>query len=390
MAENIPSISSESAPINVLRIITRMNIGGPAVQVSGLMQGMDKAVFNQELVTGRCLDNEVDYLESKLPNLEVTRIETLSRRVSILSDISTLLFLIKKIREFKPDIIHTHLAKAGVIGRVASLFSGHKSIRIHTYHGHLLTGYFTGYKLALLIFVEKSLAKVTNHLVAVGEKVKEDLIEVGIGSSTKFSVVNPGVQIQPLPDRQKVLTKLGLDQEILYCAFIGRLTKIKRPDRMLEVARELKSRNTNIHFIVAGGGELLAECENIALKEKLPVTFLGWQEDIEEVLAISDLVLLTSDNEGTPIALIQAGMAGIASVSTNVGSIAEVVVNNQTGLITDFSVVNIADAIEKLVSNSQLRMQYGQAASQFCLGKFHTEIMISNYSKLYKQLILKK
>lgn len=390
MAENTTSISSESAPIKVLRIITRMNIGGPAVQVSGLMQGMDKAVFNQELITGRCLDNEVDYLESKIPNLEVTRIETLSRRVSIFSDIITLLFLIKKIREFKPDIIHTHLAKAGVIGRVASLLSGHKSIRIHTYHGHLLTGYFTGYKLTLLIFVEKSLAKVTNHLVAVGEKVKEDLLEVGIGSSTKFSVVNPGVQIQPLPDRQKVLTKLNLDQEILYCAFIGRLTKIKRPDRMLEVARELKSRNTNIHFIVAGGGELLAECKYISLKEKLPVTFLGWQDDIEDILAISDLILLTSDNEGTPIALIQAGMAGIASVSTNVGSIAEVVVNNQTGLITNFSVVNIADALEKLVSNSQLRMQYGQAASKFCLGKFHTDKMISNYSKIYKQLLSKK
>ena len=390
MAEITPSISAESAPIKVLRIITRMNIGGPAVQVSGLMQGMDKAVFIQELVTGRCLDNEVDYLESKLPKLKVTRIETLSRRVSMFSDISTLLFLIKKIREFKPDIIHTHLAKAGVIGRVASLLSGHKSIRIHTYHGHLLTGYFTGYKLALLIFVEKSLAKVTHHLVAVGEKVKEDLIEVGIGSRAKFSVVNPGVQIQPLPDKQKVLTKLDLDQEIIYCAFIGRLTKIKRPDRMLEVASELKNRNINIHFIVAGGGELLAESKNIALKQNLPVTFLGWQEDIEEVLAISDLVLLTSDNEGTPIALIQAGMAGIASVSTNAGSIAEVVVNNQTGLITDFSVKNIADALEKLASNSRLRKQYGQAASQFCLGKFHTEIMISNYSKLYKQLILKK
>jgi glycosyltransferase involved in cell wall biosynthesis len=390
MVKNIPSISSGSAPIKVLRIITRMNIGGPAVQVSGLMQGMDKGVFNQELVTGRCLDNEVDYLESKLPKLKVTRIETLSRRVSIFSDLSTLMFLIKKIREFKPDIIHTHLAKAGVIGRVASLLSGHKSIRIHTYHGHLLTGYYSGYKLAILIFVEKSLARVTHHLVAVGEKVKEDLIEVGIGSRAKFSVVNPGVQIQLLPDKQKVLTELGLDQTIIYCAFIGRLTKIKRPDRMLEVASELKSRNTNIHFIVAGGGELLAECENFAMQEKLPVTFLGWQENIEKVLAISDLVLLSSDNEGTPIALIQAGMAGIASVSTNVGSIAEVLVNNQTGLITDFSVKNIADALDKLVSNSKLREKYGQAASQFCMGKFLTEIMISNYSKLYMQLISKK
>jgi glycosyltransferase involved in cell wall biosynthesis len=390
MVEKTPSLPVETAVIKVLRIITRMNIGGPAVQVSGLMQGMDKKLFYQELVTGGCLDNEVDYLESKLPKLKVTRVETLSRRVSTFSDIRTLIFLIKKIREFKPDIIHTHLAKAGVVGRVASLLSGHKSIRIHTYHGHLLSGYFTGFKLALLIFVEKSLAKVTDHLVAVGEKVKLDLIQAGIGSTAKFSVVNPGVQIQPLPDRQKVLTKLHLDQEIIYCAFIGRLTKIKRPDRMLEVAQELKNRKTNIHFIVAGGGELLAECKNIARKQKLPVTFIGWQEDIEETLAISDLVLLTSDNEGIPIALIQAGMAGIASVSTNVGSIAEVVLNNQTGVITDFSVANIADALEKLSLNTQLRKQYGQVASRFCSGKFHTEIMISNYSKLYKQLISKK
>ena len=141
---------------------------------------------------------------------------------------------------------------------------------------------------------------------------------------------------------------------------------------------------------MAGGGELLTECKNIALEQKLPVTFLGWQDDIEVVLAISDLVLLTSDNEGTPISLIQAGMAGISSVSTNVGSVAEVVVNTQTGLITDFTVKSIADALEKLVSNSQLRKQYGQAASQFCLGKFHPEIMISKYSKLYQQLISKK
>jgi glycosyltransferase involved in cell wall biosynthesis len=180
------------------------------------------------------LENEIDYLEVKLPELRVKRIHSLSRRVDLYSDIKTLFLLIRKIRQFKPDIVHTHLAKAGVIGRIASILSGHTSIRIHTYHGHLLVGYFGKFKLSLLIFVEKYLGKVTDHLVAVGEKVKVDLIKVGIGSSGKFSVVNPGLEISSIPERGEILKSLNLSKNIVYCAFIGRLTEIKRPDRMLK------------------------------------------------------------------------------------------------------------------------------------------------------------
>jgi glycosyltransferase involved in cell wall biosynthesis len=389
MEETAVARTNKKPPTKILRIITRMNIGGPAVQVSGLMLNLDKELFHQQLVTGKCLDNEIDYLESKLPDLEVIRIEELYRRVNLFADVKTLFFLIRKIRQFKPDIIHTHLAKAGVIGRIASVLSAHRSIRIHTYHGHLLIGYFGRFKLALLIFIEKILGKLTHHLVAVGEQVKNDLIRVGIGSEKKFSVINPGLEIGQIPKKQKILDSLSLKQEVTYCAFIGRLTKIKRPDRMLRVVLELKNRNLNIHFIVAGGGELLAESKKIAEDQKLPITFLGWRENIEDVLAISDIILLTSDNEGTPIALIQAGMASIPSVTTNVGAVSEIVLHNQTGFITDFSEKNIADAIERLIMDPGLRKQFGHDAKEFMQSKFNTQIMINNYSSLYKKVIQK-
>jgi glycosyltransferase involved in cell wall biosynthesis len=157
---------------------------------------------------------------------------------------------------------------------------------------------------------------------------------------------------------------------------------------MLRVVSELKNRNLNIHFIVAGGGELLAESKKMAEDQNLPITFLGWCENIEDVLAISDLILLTSDNEGTPIALIQAGMASIPSVTTNVGAVSEVVLHNQTGLITDFSEINIADAIERLIMDPELRKQFGHGAKEFMQSKFNTQVMINNYSSLYKKVIL--
>ena len=373
--------------IKILRIITRMNIGGPAVQVVGLMKTLDSKQFQQELITGKCLENEIDYLEVKLTELRVKRINSLSRRVYLYNDMKTLFLLIREIKQFKPDIVHTHLAKAGVIGRIASILSGHRSIRIHTYHGHLLVGYFGKFKLSLLIFVEKYLGKVTDHLVAVGEKVKVDLIKVGIGSIGKFSVVNPGLEISSLPERGEILKSLNLSKNTVYCAFIGRLTEIKRPDRMLKVASELSDRGVNIHFIVAGGGDLLAESQKIAKEQSLPVTFLGWCENIEDVLAVSSLILLTSDNEGTPIALIQAGMAGIPSVTTDVGSVNEVVLHGETGLVTDFSVESISDALEQLVTDAEMRKKFGEAAKVYTLNRFSLKVMTSTYSDLYRGLI---
>ena len=181
--------------IKVLRIIARMNVGGPAVQVSGLMRGFDQEAFEQELLTGFCAADEADYLEKVATDVEAIRVDGLGRSIKPRSDLTALFAIIKEIRHFKPDVIHTHTAKAGVVGRVASLLSGQKSMRVHTFHGHLLHGYFGTAKTKLVILIEKILARFTDQLLAVGKQVQDDLIAVGIGNSKKFEVMPPGLKL---------------------------------------------------------------------------------------------------------------------------------------------------------------------------------------------------
>ena len=375
------------SPIRVMRIIARMNVGGPAVQVSGLMRGFNSNEFEHRLYTGFCSTDEADYLDSVATDIKAIRIDGLGRRVSLRGDIRAFLSLVKAIREFNPNIIHTHTAKAGFLGRLASLVSLQKSVRVHTFHGHLLNGYFGSFKRTLVVIVEKILALVTQQLLAVGDKVRQDLLEAGIGSREKFGLMPPGLALGSLPSKNNALTFFGLNAERLQCAFIGRVTHIKRPDRFLDVVSEIKKRDISLDFFIAGDGELLEACRERIITENLPVKVLGWQNNIEKILSAADIVVLTSDNEGTPLSLIQAGMAGLPVVSTNVGSVPEVVLDNISGLITKLDVQEIADALEKLVKNEFLRKQLGVAAQEFTLANFGVERLVHDHEVLYKGLL---
>ena len=375
------------SPIRVMRIIARMNVGGPAVQVSGLMRGFNSAEFDHRLYTGFCAIDEADYLDSIATDIKAIRVEGLGRRVSLRGDIRAFLSLVKAIREFNPHIIHTHTAKAGFLGRLASLVSLQKSVRVHTFHGHLLNGYFGLFKRTLVAIAEKSLAFITQQLLAVGDKVRQDLLEAGIGSKEKFGLMPPGLAIGNLPSKNEALTFFGINNERLQCAFIGRVTQIKRPDRFLDVVSEIKKRNISLDFFIAGDGELLEVCRERIIAENLPVRVLGWQSNIEKVLSAADIVLLTSDNEGTPLSLIQAGMARLPVVSTNVGSVPEVVLDNATGLITSLDVQEIADALEKLVADKALRERLGHAAQEFTLANFGVQRLVHDHEELYKTLL---
>jgi glycosyltransferase involved in cell wall biosynthesis len=379
--------SGEAQKIKVMRIIARMNVGGPAVQVSGLMRGFDAQVFDQELVTGFCATDEADYLERVATDVKAVRIDGLGRSIKPRADLTALFTIVKEIRRFKPDVIHTHTAKAGVVGRVASILSGHKSIRVHTFHGHLLNGYFGAGKTKLVVLVEKFLAFFTDQLLAVGAKVKDDLLAAGIGNQSKFGVMPPGLQLAEVPSQSSARKELGLNDDAIYCAFIGRITQIKRPDRFLDVVAEVKTRGIDLHFIVAGAGELLQYCQDRAESENLPVTFLGWREDIEVVLAATDFVLLTSDNEGTPLSLIQAGMVGIPVVATNVGSTNEIVVNGETGFLTDLSVNQLADAVANLGTDSALRAKMGAAGKDYTLARYGVARLVKDHQDLYLKLL---
>lgn len=387
LREDKEMMKSARNPIRVMRIIARMNVGGPAVQVTGLMRGINSSEFDHRLYTGFCEKNEADYLDSTASDIKVNRIAGFGRRVDFRSDVKAFIYLVKEIRDFKPHVIHTHTAKAGVLGRAASIASFQPSIRVHTFHGHLLNGYFGPVKRYLIVLVEKLLALITDELLAVGAKVREDLLQAGIGNFRKFGLMPPGLEIGALPERLEAQESLGINSARLQCAFIGRVTQIKRPDRFLAVVGELKKRGVHLEFFMAGDGELLDECRAKIQADSLSVRVLGWQNDIEKVLAAADMILLTSDNEGTPLCLIQGGMAGLPVVSTNVGSVPEIVLNKQTGIVTSFDIQEIANALEDLVHNEDLRSQLGVAAQKFTLANFGVGRLVEDHEKLYKKLL---
>jgi glycosyltransferase involved in cell wall biosynthesis len=375
------------SPIRVMRVIARMNVGGPAVQVSGLMRGFSKTDFIHQLYTGFCAVDEADYLETVATDIKANRIEGFGRRVSLRGDLRAFTSLVKEIRIFKPHIIHTHTAKAGFLGRIASIISLQPSIRVHTFHGHLLNGYFGSFKRFLVVIAEKILATFTDQLLAVGETVRQDLLKVGIGSKERFGVMPPGLAIKVLPKKEISLESFGIPAGNLQCAFIGRVTQIKRPDRLLDVVSEIKRREVDLDFFIAGDGELLEACRKRISDQGLPVKVLGWQSDIEKVLSAADIIVLTSDNEGTPLSLIQAGMAGLPVVATHVGSVPEVVLDGLTGIITPLDYKEVADALEKLAGDKILRDQLGHAAQVFTLANFGIERLVHDHEELYRKLL---
>lgn len=374
-------------PIRIMRVIARMNVGGPAVQVSGLMRGFNSIDFDQLLFTGFCASDEADYIDTIATDIKALRINGLGRKVNLGGDILALFSLVKEIRKFKPHVIHTHTAKAGFLGRIASIVSLHNSIRVHTFHGHLLNGYFGRFKRALVIMAEKLLALSTHQLLAVGDKVREDLLAAGVGNPKKFGLMPPGLEIGQLINKTDAKAAYSLSRQTLNCAYIGRVTKIKRPDRFFDVVKELKRRGVGIEFFIAGDGDLLDYCRERIVRENLPVRVLGWQSKIELVLSAADFVILTSDNEGTPLSLIQAGMAGLPVVTTRVGSVPEVVIDGVTGFVTDLDVQEIADALEKLAKSAELRARMGASAQEFTLANFGVDRLVNDHELLYKKLL---
>jgi glycosyltransferase involved in cell wall biosynthesis len=370
--------------IKVLQVIARMNVGGPAVIVADLMRGLDPAKFEQKLITGYCADNEADYLETVATDVQATRIGGLGRSISPMADARAFLKLIALIRRENPDVIHTHTAKAGVLGRLAAILAGSKALKVHTFHGHLLHGYFAGWKIKLVITIEKYLAARTDILIAVGNQVKEDLLAAGIGERDQYKVFFPGLPTPADFDRDSAREAIGLDLEAIYCTFVGRLTQIKRPDRLLDVVAACQARGLKLHFLVAGEGELFESSKARAVEEKLPITFLGWRSDIDQLFAASDIAILTSDNEGIPLTLIQAAFAGIPIVAPRVGSIADIVIDGETGFLTSSQAGAMASALSALVTDEDLREELGSVGRAHAEKYFTLEKSLADHASLYE------
>ena len=381
-----PTIQADTQ-IRVLRIIARMNVGGPAVQITNLMRGMDLSRFDHKLVTGFCEEDEIDYLNSSAHDISVVRVPGLGRSINLLSDLASILKIVKIIRSFKPHIVHTHTAKAGVIGRLASVLSGHKSVRVHTFHGHVLHGYFSKNKTKLYVFIEQIFALITNRFVCVGAKVRNDLISAGIGNIDKYVVFPPGVEKPLTFDREKAASELSIPSNKIYCLYLGRVTKIKRPDRLIEVALILKNNGVDVTFLIAGGGDLLDEMKALSEGVDLPMVFMGWQHNLDALFSVVDILVMTSDNEGTPLSAIQAQLAGVPVVSTNVGSVDEILLDGTSAFLTNLEPQQLAAKIEFLALNSKERVEMGEAGKIFAGNKFSPERLVKDHENLYKELL---
>ena len=369
--------------IKVMQIIARMNVGGPAVIVAELMRGLDSSQFEQVLITGYCDETEADYLDEVATDIKASRIAGLGRSVSPVADLKAFIGLVRTIKKFNPDVIHTHTAKAGVLGRLASIFAGRGAIRIHTFHGHLLHGYFSGWKTQLVISIEKFLAKRTHHLIAIGTQVEGELLAAGIGTKSQYRVFFPGLPEPHTHSKAELRKELELDPSTIYCTFVGRLTHIKRPDRLLDVAAAMLAREVPVHFLIAGEGELFENSKSRARAEQLLVTFLGWRKDIDDLFAASDIAILTSDNEGIPLTLIQAAQAGLPIIAPAVGSISDIVENDQTGFLTSTQPGAMASALSALATDSALRSRLGGAGKIRAHQYFSLERMLRDHTEIY-------
>jgi len=372
-------------PIVLVSVISRMNVGGPAILIDGLIQGLPAKDFNHHLITGSCAENEIDYLDAH-PNLEglvsIHKLKSMGRSILPTKDLRTLFETIRLLRVIKPDVVHTHTSKAGIIGRIASKIACPQATVIHTFHGHLLYGYFSPFKTRLIVLLESFLARITNVLIAVTSQIENDLRAAGIGRESRWKVIHPGVA-NLAHSRNR-----DLNQEYRRLIWVGRFTEIKNPNLAIEIMGSLKSINrSDITLIMVGDGELFESAQNLALEKKLPIEFVGWQTNVYPYLQNSDALLLTSKNEGLPIVMLEAASMSIPTFSTNIGGVAEFIDDENTGFFIeqnpDKSAVNISQALlnkslmAKVASNANNKYQEG----------FSMDAFVASHVELYESLI---
>jgi glycosyltransferase involved in cell wall biosynthesis len=303
--------------------------------------------------------------------------------------------------EVRPAIVHTHMAKAGALGRAAAMLYNrtagrHQQARIvHTYHGHVLEGYFSPRKTAMFIRAERALARATDRIVAISPQIKRELLETyGIGRADQYAVVPLGFDLAPFlriaaPDRLRARAALEIPDGVPVVATVGRLTAIKRHDVLLEAARTIVDHHPDAVILLAGGGELAADLEAMArrLRVATNVRFLGWRRDLETIYAATDVFALTSRNEGTPVALIEAMASGVPGVSTDVGGVSDVIADDSLGRrVAEGEPQPFADAVLTLLADPN-RAAMGERARTHVAARYGIDRLVGDIAGLYRGIL---
>ena len=360
--------------MRVLHVIARMNVGGTATYIANLIHGLEKLGVSNLLVTGNVPKGEVE--DSVIASLKYQRIDSLSRKLSFTQDKKAQREIEVLIKSFKPDLIHSHTFKAGFLVRLRS----REIPVIHSFHGHhLYDPEFGLVKRSILNSIERLLAPRTTRFITIGKKVRDELLEVGIGRAKQYISIAPGIAPLELVDEASIRKRFGFSQDETLVLWLGRFTQVKRPDKVIEIARLLPK----IRFVMAGGGELL---DKVKIDAPRNVTFVGFQ-DKNEMWSIADIALCTSDSEGMPLSLIEAQMAGVPVVSRDVGSVSEILEDGVTGYLASKDIKDLAAKIEMVIEDLESGAKLGKAARLRAEREFSNSVMADAHLGLYKEVL---
>jgi glycosyltransferase involved in cell wall biosynthesis len=385
-------------PVRVLRVIARLNMGGPALHVAYLAAGLAERGYETTLVAGTLARGEdsMAFVADEL-GIEVERLEELHREISPVRDAVAIVRLARLIRRVRPDILHTHTAKAGAVGRLAALLAGdaRPPIVVHTFHGHVLRGYFDPLRTAGFRLLERWLATKTTALVAVSPQVRDDLVALGVAPRERFVVVRLGIELEQRvaaeqDGRGESRRILGIGPDRFAVGWIGRMTGVKRTDDVLRAFRRLRDRGVDACLCMVGDGPDRPAVERRAheLGVMRDTLFLGYQEEVAPFYAAFDAMVLPSINEGTPVSALEALAAGRPVVATRVGGVPDVVREGEDGFLVEAGDVDaLADRLARLAADPELRERLGAAGRARVIPRYSVERLIDDVDLLYRSLL---
>jgi glycosyltransferase involved in cell wall biosynthesis len=391
--------------LKVLRVIARLNVGGPARHVVLLDRGLRARGYDTLLVHG-----SIDAGEASLEHLaqagglRTHKIPELGRSISPLSDLRAFLQLVRTIFRESPDVVHTHTAKAGTLGRVAALaFNATRSKRrrclvVHTFHGHVLSGYFGHAGNALVRFAEKALASATDRVVAISPRQRDELVSrFRVAAAARTAVVPLGLDLHILLEQAEnapnLRRELGIGVDDVVVGYVGRFVAIKNIALLVRAFAEVSQRQERMWLLLAGDGPLRVEiealCDRCGIADR--VRFLGWTENLGALYATFDVCALSSLNEGTPVAIIEAMAASRAVVATAVGGVPDVVDDGRTGVLVESGDAHaFAAALGRLAGNRVERLALGAAARREVASRFSSERLVEDIDRLYRTALAEK
>jgi glycosyltransferase involved in cell wall biosynthesis len=375
-------------PIRVMRIIARLNIGGPAIHVALLTAGLRNFGFETTLIAGQLGDDEADmsYLARQM-GVEPHYIPSLQREINLLDDIKSLFALVRCIRQERPLVVHTHTAKAGLVGRAAARLCG-VPIVVHTFHGHVFHGYFGWAKTQLFMWLERAAALLSDVVLTISDGLRDDLLHYHIASPERIRVLPLGLDLEPFlhldPLRGMFRKELNLSTDVPLIGIIGRLVPVKNHELFLQAARLVRAVVPETHFVIVGDGNRRAAlevmCSELGLSDV--VHFTGWRHDLPTIYADLNALVISSRNEGTPVSIIEGMAAGVPIVSTAVGGVTDVLQAGALGAMVDSdNSQEMAQAI--IAALRRPEPECLEAARRWAIDRYGTQRLLEDISKLY-------